>query len=88
LTKRTSFPFLKHEGAILCDKDRGPYFGYWGELGVLHEPFNKQDVCRSNANRPGFKIPENSEGINMLTNKKDTRFTISSIEVWGVRFKD
>jgi hypothetical protein len=39
------------------------------------------------ANHSGYNIPENSEGINMLTNKKGY-FTISSIEVWGVRFKD
>ncbi len=34
---------------------------------------------------PGYNIPVNSEGINMLTNKKVGGFTIKEIEVWGVR---
>jgi hypothetical protein len=87
LTNRTSFPCKWHKKAIGCSKDYGPYFGL-GELGVAGEPFNKQDACVSWANDSGYKIPKNSEYINMLTNKKDRRFTISSIEVWGVRFKD
>jgi hypothetical protein len=45
----------------------------------------------SNTNRVGYKIPVNSEGINMLTSKKseDGRyfyFTIREIEVWGLTF--
>jgi hypothetical protein len=45
----------------------------------------------------GYKIPVNSEGINMLTNKKSVKtergndrcdFTISSLEVWGVTLID
>jgi hypothetical protein len=70
----------------------GPHFGD-RELGVVDEPFNRQHACWSFANESVYNIPENSEGINMLTNKKCDEygrcyFTISSIEVWGVRFKD
>jgi hypothetical protein len=65
----------------------GPCFGLGG-LGVVYEPFNKKEACWSCANQPVYEIPENSESINMLTNKKGWSFTISSIEVWGVRFKD
>jgi hypothetical protein len=70
---------------------RGPYFG-WGELAVYNEPFNKPNECWSFANHSGYKIPVNSEGIHMLTNKKlkkdeeDSEFTITEIEVWGVTF--
>ena len=43
------------------------------------------------ANYSDYKIPVNDEGINMLTNKKNTEnnrcdFTIREIEVWRVRF--
>jgi hypothetical protein len=95
LTSRTSFPCRDHYKAIGCGKEEGPHFGR-GELAVGEEPFNRQYACLSWANRSGYKIPKNSEGINMLTNKKSVKqgyndicyFTISSIEVWGVRFKD
>jgi hypothetical protein len=91
LTRCTSFPCIKHEWAIRCKKDWGPHFGN-GELRVYGEPFNKPNACWSNANASGYKIPVNSEGINMLTNKKSvneygwekSHFTIREIEVWGV----
>ena len=59
---------------------------------VFDEPFNKPNACWSNANLGAYKIPVNSEGINMLTNKKSVKeggyeisyFTIREIEVWGV----
>jgi hypothetical protein len=76
LTRRTSFPCLKHEEAIGCKKNCGPNFGVL-ELSVVGEPFNKEDACNSWANESDYKIPRNSEGINMLTNKKGLRFTIS-----------
>ena len=70
----------------------GPSFGI-GELTVSYEPFNKPNACFSNANLSGYKIPVNSEGINMLTNKKSanhiierSKFTIREIEVWGLTF--
>ena len=60
---------------------------------VFDEPFNKPNACWSNANLGAYKIPLNSEGINMLTNKKSVNdifersyFTIREIEVWGVNF--
>ena len=40
-------------------------------------------MCRSSANRPGYKIVIEG-GKNMLTNKEDAKFTISEIEVWEV----
>jgi hypothetical protein len=73
---------------MCCWKDRGPDFGSLGELEVREEPFNRQDACLSWAYEPGYMIPVNSEGINMLTYNENGYFTISSIEVWGVRFKD
>ena len=87
MTRRTSFPCRKHKWAIRCGKYWGTDFG-WGELVVGGEPFNRKGACWSYANEDGYEIPENIEGINMLTNKKCIWFTISSIEVWGVRFKD
>jgi hypothetical protein len=62
-----------------------------GELAVSHVPFNTPNAFFSMANNVAYKIPENSEGINMLTNKKSTGdnrcdFTITEIEVWGVTF--
>jgi hypothetical protein len=64
----------------------GLRFG-WSDLVVEREPFNRKNACKSWANESAYKIPENSEGTNMLTNKKGWYFTISSIEVWGVMFK-
>jgi hypothetical protein len=87
LTRLTSFPCLDHDRAIFCVKGYGPRFGD-GELSVFKEPFNRQNACWSWANSSVYNIPVNSEGINMLTNKKGMQFTITSIEVWGVRFKD
>ena len=92
LTRPTSFPCLDHERAINCWKYSGPVFGNY-ELLVLHEPFNQPNACWSMPNKDGYKIPVNSEGINMLTNKKCddgdvSEFTISSLEVWGVTLKD
>jgi hypothetical protein len=62
-----------------------------GELAVPHESFNTPNAFFSRANNVAYKIPENSEGINMLTNKKSNEnnhcdFTITEIEVWGVTF--
>jgi hypothetical protein len=74
----------------------GPCFGI-SELIVLLEPFNQPNACYSKGNYPGYKIPVNDVGINMLTNKKsvkkgnnreESEFKIREIEVWGVTFKD
>ena len=59
----------------------------------MHGPFNKENACTSYTNDDAYKIPRNSEGINMLTNMKNTfdddfcKFTITELEVWGVSFK-
>ena len=90
LTTHTSFPCINPSRAIVCRKDKGPYFGDW-ELLALYEPFNQENACTSLANWSGYKIPLNSEGINMLTNQKCnelSEFTISEIEVWGVSFNE
>ena len=93
LTTHTSFPCKYPSDAIICRKDRGPYFGDI-ELSAWYEPFNKENACSSYTNDRGYSIPSNSEGINMLTNQKcqfdETlcNFTISEIEVWGVSFNE
>ena len=35
---------------------------------------------------PGYAIPVDGAGTNMLTNKKDGAFTISELEVWQVTY--
>jgi hypothetical protein len=42
--------------------------------------------CSSNGNKPGYEIPVDGAGINMLTNYKDGNFTISDLEVWEVKY--
>jgi hypothetical protein len=80
--------------AIKCYRDHGPCFGI-GELFIVDEPFNGDNACLSFVNNYGYSIPMNSDGINMLTNKKcsdeegsgrSSDFTISEIEVWGISF--
>ena len=70
----------------------GPIFGR-GDLSAAFEPFNGGNACRSRTNSAVYSIPENSNGINMLTNQKNDiiykdrcSFTISELEVWGVSF--
>ena len=94
LTTHTSFPCTDPSYAIVCKKDRGPYFGE-GDLSAFDEPFNEENACRSYTNEDPYSIPRNSEGINMLTNQKSKgldsdwcQFTISEIEVWGVSFNE
>jgi hypothetical protein len=54
----------------------------------LDEPFNGDGKCWSYANKPGYHIPVDDGGINMLTNKKDVLFTITELEVWQVTYLD
>jgi hypothetical protein len=54
----------------------------------LSEPFNGDRKCKSKANLPGYRIPVDDGGINMLTNKKNGEFTITEIEVWQVTYLD
>jgi hypothetical protein len=69
LSGSRSFPCADYRWAIRCWKNSGPWFGN-GELRVFHEPFNEPNACLSMANESSYKIPVNSEGINMLTNKE------------------
>jgi hypothetical protein len=94
LTTHASFPCKDPSKAIRCRKYTGPYFGDFAELSALNEPFNKENACWSRTNCSVYSIPENSEGINMLTNMKNNvgfnwcNFTISELEVWGVSFNE
>jgi len=38
----------------------------------------------SYSERAGYKIPLDENGLNMLTNKKDGKFTITEMEMWEV----
>ena len=66
----------------------GPCFngGNESELEVVDPPFNSDGNCCSNTYRPGFDIPKDGNGFNMLTNREDGNFKISEIEVWKVKF--
>jgi hypothetical protein len=68
----------------------GPCFagGDGGELGAVNKPFNGDGSCYSCANRPGYRIPVDGAGTNMLTNNKDDIFTITELEVWQVTYLD
>ena len=52
----------------------------------MYEPFNGNKACISDAKKAGYAIPVDGAGVNMLTNKKDRRFTIVELEVWQVTF--
>ena len=56
------------------------------ELAAWVEPFNGDGNCWSYANEPGYRIPVDGTGTNMLTNNKDDRFTITELEVWEVTY--
>ena len=62
----------------------GPCFsgGNGSELAARDEPFNGNGNCWSCANKPGYRIPVDDAGTNMLTNKKGVEFTITELEVW------
>ena len=67
----------------------GPWFdggGYGCELAAVIEPFNGEGKCRSYENEPGYRIPVDGAGTNMLTNNKDYKFTITELEVWQVEY--
>jgi hypothetical protein len=73
---------------IYCSNNNGPCFVGSGdcELDAYNEPFNGEGKCLSCTNCSGYDIPLDAAGLNMLTNKKDGRFTISELEVWEVTF--
>jgi hypothetical protein len=66
----------------------GPAFaggGAW-ELAAYDAPFNGENNCYSWANRKGYKIGMETDGVtNKLTRKKDGRFTITELEVWSLK---
>ena len=68
----------------------GPAFGggIARELAAWDEPFNGENNCCSVANKPGYKIGMETDGVtNKLTRKKNTRFTIIELEVWSLKHK-
>jgi hypothetical protein len=86
LSSRINFPSKQTGIDIYCGDIYGPCFsGSDGfELDVYNEPFNGDDKCVSYTNKPSYDIPE-IDGLNMLTNKENGRFTISELEVWEVK---
>ncbi len=66
----------------------GPCFGGNGfsELSAWDEPFYGDRNCVTRQNNPGYQIPVDGAGTNMLTNNKDERFTITELEVWEVKY--
>ena len=94
LTTRYTVKCVNQVWAIICAKVYGPAFGNC-ELLALHQPFNKDNACCSNANVLGYRIGMDSESISMLTNLKcqeDTNgfmkseVTITELEVWEIIF--
>ena len=90
LSKQSHFPNKRTGKEIYCHSDCGPYFSGDGnsELSAYSEPFNGYTNCRSWAKKPGYDIPVDGAGTNMLTNKKDGKFTITELEVWEVTYEE
>jgi len=88
LSRCRHFPSKKRGWDIYCYWNLGPFFaGFKGcELGIADSPFNRDRSCESFANKPGYGIPLDKDGTNMLTNLKENNFTISELEVWEVTF--
>ena len=82
------FPSKLTSTDIYCSKNYGPCFSGNGssDLTASDEPLNGDGNCYSSTNSPGYDIPLDAAGLNMLTNKEDGRFTISELEVWEVTF--
>jgi len=72
--------FLDHGLFFLAD-DQYPELMVYGD----HQG-NKSFA--SYAQGPGYAIPIDTQGHNMLTNQKDGSFKASEVEVWGVEFKE
>jgi hypothetical protein len=86
LSKQRHFPNKGTGNEIRCSSGSGPNFCavVFTELGAREEPFNGNKKCYSFANKPGYCIPEDKDGKNMLTNKENGSFTVSDLEVWQV----
>ena len=83
LSKESHFPNKRTGKEIYCHRNFGPCFsGGISELSALDEPFNGDNKCISKAKQPGYDIPVDGAGTNMLTNKKNGYFTITELEVW------
>ncbi len=55
---------------------------------VAYAPFNGENKCCSRANKSGYKIGMETDGVtNKLTRKKDGEFTITELEVWSLKHK-
>jgi hypothetical protein len=65
---------------IYCDSACGPCYGC-AELAAHYQLFNGDGNCRSYANNNTYKIPEDKDGKNMLTNKRIAYFLITEIKV-------
>jgi hypothetical protein len=67
----------------------GPEFGSrggWWELVTCDAPFNGENKCCSFANKEGYNIGMETDGVtNKLTRKKDGKFTITELEVWSLK---
>ncbi len=72
------FPCNKHSEAITCKKSYGPYFGNRELLAI--EPFNEKNYCFSYIDRESYKIKENEEGKNGLTNMKFAKHGLDGIK--------
>ncbi len=60
----------------------------WEELAAVYEPFNGENKCCSEANKRGYKIGMETDGVtNKLTRKKNEWFTITEFEVWSLKHK-
>jgi hypothetical protein len=89
LSKQSHFPNKRTGKEIYCGSNYGPCFdggGFGSELSACNEPFNGENKCLSIAKKPGYDIPVDSAGANMLTYKKSDWFTITELEVWEVKY--
>jgi len=88
LTKSRIFPSKNTGTEVYSASNLGPSFSanYGNELSAYLSPFNGEKHCRSYANNTTYCIDVDEDDINMLTNKKDGRFTITKLEVWEITF--
>ena len=88
LSTRSHFPSKNTGKDIYCGSQKGPCFNGGGltELSAEYEPFNGHGACLSFANQPGYNIPVDAYGSNMLTSKFNMSVTISELEVWQVQY--
>ena len=75
------FRILNPGEAIRCDIESGPCFGDNGCLGALESPFNGIGKCICSVNSDTYESTSDSNGLSLLTGKKDN-FTAVEIEVF------